>query len=170
MNQDEREACRALILKQLSREQFLAKFPSAPADRELAVLERLQNAYDTQDEDGTQYSVLIGHVLGFSNVHVPLLCNLLDCDWHHSHEDIVSALDRLRDARAIPFLKRIALKNLPYLDYESDYRALSNRAMWALTKIGDESAVAALRELQTSDQPIVAALAAERLADVENKS
>ena len=74
--------------------------------------------------------------------------------WHHSHEDIVIVMERLRDPRSIETLYLTALSEHEYLDFDDNY-ALGVRCTWALGKIGTNSANEKLRLLAETENPII---------------
>lgn len=98
---------------------------------------------------------------------IPVLCDLLVSDWHHSHEDVARFLQEFADPTAVPALREAAELDLPYREYDES-RALSRKCMWALSDIRTSEAVAALESLSHSRNPVVRDLAAYHLAKVRN--
>ena len=63
--------------------------------------------------------------------HLDLLVQLASADWHHKHEDVVSALGQLRSPAAVEALYHAAWWVPDYLDFDES-RALAVKAIWAL--------------------------------------
>jgi hypothetical protein len=94
-----------------------------------------------------------------------LLCALADAEWHHSHEDVISYLDRLRDSTLIPILVR-ATQWLPeYMAWDDENRTLARKAIYAISKIDDPKADEALSGLAQSEHPGIRALAERKLRE-----
>jgi PBS lyase HEAT-like repeat len=149
-----------------SHELFRMQFRPEVVDKHGLTLELLRKARDQNNAANVYPALFLGFVFGFVADHVPVLCDLLKADWHFQHEDIVSAIDTLRDERAVPTLYEAALANHEYLDYDEFY-ALARKAVWALADIGTESAIEKLRLLDDGDNPVKAAYAIEQLGYLE---
>jgi hypothetical protein len=94
-----------------------------------------------------------------------LLCALADADWHHSHEDIISRLDSLRDPGLIPVFVK-ATQWLPHhMAWDVDNRGLALRAIRAIAKIDDPKADEALSILAQSGHVGMRALAERKLRE-----
>src|SRR5688572_32015112 len=109
MTETERKACEGLIRwprkKEPSKEDFLRRFPTAVEQGKLS-LQLLEEVYSGRNSDDLDYALVVGFSFGFGPEHASILCQLIDEDWHQSHEDAVSALDRLRTPMAIEPLFR----------------------------------------------------------------
>jgi hypothetical protein len=167
MNELERKLIAALVARTLSEEEFRAQFHPELSKKDDWLAETLNGAFENRSAADVQSALIIGNVFGFSPKLLLTLCKLLEADWHHHHEDVVTALDKLRDTRAVPYLHKAALVKFDYRAYEGDYRALASRAIWALSNIDDESARTALRSLADSGEPVVSDDAKERLEEME---
>ena len=138
----------------------------APADVEERLrgdaLNILEEAYRQKSAIDVECGLWIGFQFGFTADYFDILCRLSDAEWHMRHEDVVSALGGLRDARAVEALYRASLKVHLYLDYD-DSRALAVKAIWALSGLRDPAADEKLRLLAQSDVPIVKENASDQL-------
>ena len=99
---------------------------------------------------------------GFTREHVPALVGLLGQPWHTRHEDVVSALQQLKDARAVDALYEEALASYEYLEYDEFY-GLARKCTWALADIGTPEAKAKLEALAREDNELIAGYARKRL-------
>jgi len=154
------------------KEEFVRKFRPSVHDRKELSLELLEEAWDERNTTDVEHTLIIGFSLGFLPAHLGVLMRLADADWHRSHEDVVSALDELRDKRAVGVLYCTALKRHEYLAFDKA-RALAVKAIWALGNIPDDSAVGKLRVLAQSDEEILkheAIKQLERRATLQRKS
>lgn len=103
-----------------------------------------------------------------SKIHadwVNVFCDLLDEDWHYSHQDLADTLQDIRDPSAVACLLRAAQKRHEYLAYDDSY-ALAVNCIWALHDIGTGAAVQALNVLAASDVEIIRDKAKARIHDL----
>ena len=147
----------------ISKEEFLQKFPSGTENGRLATgllteAERGRNAEDLQA------AMIVGSTFGCAPVQNCLLCNLIEENWHHSHEDVVSALQGIgfKDQETIDALYRATQIIPAYLEYD-EARALAVKAIWALGKIEKAEAVEKLKQLAKSDHLILKENAVKQL-------
>jgi hypothetical protein len=94
---------------------------------------------------------------------VPLLCELIQEDWHLHHEDFASTLQGLKDPRAADSLATAALMKFDYLAY-NDSHAFARKCVWALADIGSDNARNHLIALADNPDEEIAAYAKRRLA------
>ena len=94
--------------------------------------------------------------------HAPLLALLLVEPWHNAHEDVASALQRLRDPGTTDALARAALMKHSYLAY-NDSHAFARKCTWALADIGTPEARAHLERLAQEQDAEIASYAQRRL-------
>lgn len=107
-----------------------------------------------------------GAYSGFKPEHVPLLIKLFYEPWHYYHEDIVAALDQLREPRALKLFFD-ATQFLPeYMDYDIDNRAMARKAIWGLANLGTLEAVEILKQLAQSDVSAIKEMSLRRLAKI----
>ena len=136
------------------KEEFVREFRPSVDDRRKLSQELLEEAYAERDPIDVECALTVGFSFGLSAACLDVLMQLADADWHHSHEDVVSALDELQDKKAVDVLYRVALKRHEYLAFDKA-RALAVKAIWALGKISDASADEKLRLLAQSNEEIV---------------
>lgn len=148
-----------MALNRVSRESLLHHFGSSVDGADLAVT-LLEEAYRNYDKEGVECALIVAFTFGIDKRNLPVLCKLIDADWHIKHEDVVTALGKLADPRSVDVLRR-ATEYLPaYLDYDES-RALAVKAIWALGRIPGKHANDVLVELSKSDD--------KRLRDVALK-
>jgi hypothetical protein len=149
--------------RQISKKAFRRQFPEALEGESLA-FPLLTQAWEDKSAEDVQCALIIGFVFDFSPRHEDLLCQLALADWHMSHEDVVSALEKIgaTSDKAIDTLYEVTQMLLPYLAYD-DYRALAVKAIWALGKTAGTRAEAKLKLLANSSHPILRANAEKQL-------
>lgn len=152
--------------REIPREQFKLLFRPTVADKQPLILDLLRRACDKRDGNSVAYALFIGFIFGFDADQLPVLCELAKADFHTAHEDVISALDQLRDERAIPTLYDAALAKIEYLNYD-EFFALARKAVWALADIGTESAMEKLRLIRDGDNPVKAEYARDQLRYLE---
>ncbi len=158
MTSDERALVLEMVTKELPKGVFLQRFRSAKDGKKLTLtlLEEGLHGRSTEDVD---CAILVGFTFGFDATHIDALCSLAVEEWHHSHENIVMALDKINDGRAIDTLFHLTQVIPNYLEYDES-RALAVKAIWALGKLG---AIEALQTVAESDDPILKANALKQL-------
>jgi hypothetical protein len=166
MTEEEHKACEGLLRgfpgrKEISKEDFLRQFPTAVEHGKLSQ-QLLEQAYNGRNSDELECALLVRFSFGFGLEHATILCQLVDEDWHQSHEDAVWALDQLRTPMAIePFFR--ATQWVPgYLDYD-EARALAVKAIWGLGNRPGSDAKAKLEVLARSNDIIMRRNAEEQL-------
>lgn len=122
----------------------------------------LEEGYKSQSAEDLQCALITGFTFGFGPEHTEILRQLVEVDWHHSHEDVVSALDELRTPDAVEALFRATQRIPKSLEYD-DSRALAVKAVWALGKIPGTEAETKLKTLARSDNAILRKTAIEQL-------
>lgn len=166
MNEEQRNLCRDLTiypngLRRITKEDFLHKFPSSIERGKLA-LGLLEEACRTRSKEELECALTIGFTFGFAAEQRRVLCELVEANWHVSHEDVVSALDQLRTPDALEALFRATQWVPKYLEYD-DSRAFAVKAIWAIGQIPGPEAEAKLDALAHSDNAILKRKAAEQL-------
>jgi hypothetical protein len=167
MTDREQKLCRDLVItpprgvSQIRKEEFLRQFPLCVERGHLA-LRILEEAYRAQNAEDLQCALIVGHTFGFTLEHKDILCNLVEADWHFSHEDVVAALDKLRTPDVAEALFRATQWIPEHLNYDES-RALAVKAIWALGKIAGNEAETKLEMLAHSDDAILRKAAMEQL-------
>jgi HEAT repeat protein len=154
MNADEQQIVMNLFLRRISEEEFLRAFRIRRSDGTQFALSVLEQAYRERDAVSVECGLGLGFRFGMSPQYFDVLVKLSEAEWHIRHEDVVTALDELRDKRSVDALYDAALKLHPYLSFD-DCRALAVKAIWGLGNLGDKSADEKLRILAKSDNSIL---------------
>jgi hypothetical protein len=125
-------------------------------------LKTLVTATQSGDADAVDNAFMQAFQVGMTAEFVPVLIDLLGKPWHCKHEDIVSALQRLKDPRAVDSLYHAALISHAYLDYD-EFFGLARKCTWALADIGTVEAQSRLKSLAQSENAQIAQYAQKRL-------
>jgi hypothetical protein len=169
MTPEERNLCCSLTIGprtgrcEISKEEFLRRFPTAVEDSKLA-LGLLEKAYKEENDEDLEWTLIVGFSFGFAPKHADLLCKLVEADWHHSHENIVSALTDLRSFKAVGPLEKTAYAHYDYLDYDECF-GLARKCVWALADIGTAEAHQALTRISRCENLVIAGYANKRLTN-----
>jgi hypothetical protein len=179
VSEEEKELILDLVIRRrMSSEEFMTRFPLETADVESAGIPLLQRALQERDSDAVEYGLLLMFRFGVTTNYIELLTQLAEEKWHISHENIISALDRLikkeRPVRlispaAIDLFYRTALSKHDYLDFDEAF-ALAVKCVWALGNIGTMDAVRRLGELLHCGNPIIEENALQQLDRAANES
>lgn len=114
----------------------------------------LCDAVDGQDGLDVETALIVCATFGFTMDHLDLLVQLASADWHHRHEDVVSALGGLRVSGVVDALYHAAWWIPDYLDFDES-RALAVKAIWALGGTPGTEAEQALKQLLSAEGEIV---------------
>ncbi|MGJ4949110.1 hypothetical protein [Bradyrhizobium sp. HKCCYLS20291] len=153
----------------VSDDVFIAQFGADPRTTPELVRSELEQSYAERSPDDLRAALLVAFRFGLSRQWAPLLCKLLEEDWHESHEDIAGALQNLRVPSTSDCLYRTALRKHDYLAY-NDNEALAVKCIWALHDIGTSEAIEKLQLLSQSDLPVpVRERALKRLSELAAK-
>jgi hypothetical protein len=166
VTEDQKSLCRELVVQadgraRITKSEFLRRFPSAVEGGKLAV-HLLEDAALSLDDDELQCTLIVGFTFGFALVHKDILSSLVDADWHHSHEDIVEALDELRTPEVADALFRATQWVPKSLEFDSS-RALGVKAIWALGRLPGPSAESMLERIALSSSEALRIAAVEQL-------
>jgi len=148
-------------LRRISKEEFLRQFPSAVECGKLAP-KWLEEAFQVQNARDLDCALIVGFTFGFAPEYADILCQLVDAEWHHSHEDIVSALDEMNSPNAADALFRATQWIPRYLEFDEN-RALASKAIWALGKLASNDADMKLTMLANSEDAFLRKAAAQQL-------
>lgn len=127
-----------------------------------ANLHELWSAIEAKDAERLESALYDCYKSGLTPGHVPALMGLLRQPWHYQHEDVVLALQELKDPRAVDALYEEAHASYEYLAY-NDSCALARKCTWALADIGTLEAKAKLEALAREGNELVAGYAQKRL-------
>jgi hypothetical protein len=165
MTSEQRDLCLGLVRangkQRISNAEFAVKYPAALENGRLATA-LLQDAYEARDGAALQCAMIVGFSFGFDVRHVDVLVRLIEERWHFMHEDVVSALDKLRTPRAADALFRATQWVPEHLEYD-DARALAVKAIWGLGNLPGAASEAYLRQLATSPVEVIRTNAEEQL-------
>jgi HEAT repeat protein len=137
---------------EVSPEEVLRHFGTS--DGSALGLSLLRDAVERRDADDVEMALIVGATFGFTMDYLDLLVELTSAEWHHKHEDVVSALGQLRTPDAVDALEWMAQWIPGYLDFDEN-RALATKATWALGGTPGPEAEQALVGLLGSDSEIV---------------
>jgi len=123
----------------------------------------IENAIETRDADDLERGLILGFWFGFAHEAASPLRAVIKDTWHHSHEDVVWALDHeLRDSDNVEALYQATQIVPQYLEFD-DARALAVKAIWALGNLGTVSAQSKLIELAGSTNEVIRSNAVQQL-------
>jgi hypothetical protein len=165
MSPEERSLVRALYVvpggrQPLSSDEFLRQF--GVADGIALGLGLLREAVERRDPVDVELALVVCFRFGFADDHLEPLIALAFADWHQRHEDVASALGKLRLPASVGALAHLAQWVPAYLEFD-DARALAVKAIWALGGIAGDEARGVLESLVGSECGIVAENAVAQL-------
>ncbi|WP_033824202.1 HEAT repeat domain-containing protein [Kitasatospora sp. MBT63] len=126
-------------------------------------LSLLCDAADRKDAADADVALVACYRFGFTANHLAPLIELATADWHHRHEDVVTALGELRSPAAVDALYHATQWVPEYLDYDEN-RGLATKAVRALAATPGAEAERALVRLTEADDETVREAAVKHLA------
>lgn len=117
-------------------------------------LNLLLEAMGRQDADDVELALVVITTFGVTMGQLGALARLATANWHHSHEEVVTALGRLRTAAAVNPLYEATQWIPGYLDFDES-RALARKAIWALGGTPGPEAERALTRLLDDDDELI---------------
>jgi len=120
------------------------------------------DAISAQDADAFEDAVTSAFQAEVLSAVSDIFADVILLPWHHSHEDLASALQETKYPRAVDALFKTALSRYDYLDYD-EFFGLARKCTWALADIGTPEAKERLRDLARSENSIIAGYAQKRL-------
>ena len=133
-----------------------------------AKLRELWGAIEAKDAERVEFALYGLFGSNLTPEYVPALVELLGKPWHQRHEDVVGALQELRDPRAVDALYEEAHATYEYLSYD-EFFGLARKCTWALADIGTPEAKTKLEALAQEGNELVAGYAQKRLNQWENE-
>lgn len=130
----EKEDGFSLVLKTLSTDGFFKKYSIGKEDVSEVINKNLVYALSKRDEVYLESILLIGFKFGFSKIQNEILSELLFCDWHYSHEDIVSIMDGFHCNKNAQHFYNICFCEFEYLDYDESFN-LARKAIYGLVHL-----------------------------------
>ena len=128
------------------------QFPSGQLLRFKAeTLQLLRENSRNRDAKGLANTIAVICNDGADKDYTEILLALLDEKWHTSEEDIITALELIKDPKSIDKLYQVA-ENVPEYD---DMRAVAKKCIWAISSIGTPEAIQKLKMLEHSADPII---------------
>jgi hypothetical protein len=122
----------------------------------------LEEAIEAQDADAFEDAVSAAWRADLPRELSGVLGAALLMPWHTRHEDLASALQRLKDPRTIDVLFKAATSRHAYLEYD-EFFGLARKCTWALADIGTPEAKEQLQQLARGQNQVIAAYAQKRL-------
>lgn len=162
MNEQQRQVVIDVLLGRADDRALTASLgfdPAAQPERTLALLDEAARSGDADDVECAL------HVVRLSALDidlVPRIIHLLALPWHRQHEDLIGWLQRLRDPRAVDALHAASLVDHEHLEHD-EFFGVARKCTWALADIGTPEALAKLRLLALSSNPLVAGYAQKRI-------
>ncbi|MDX6356396.1 MAG: hypothetical protein QOF98_3299, partial [Streptomyces sp.] len=102
----------------VNHEEFLRHF--ATSDGRALGHSLLREALDRQDGEDVELALIVSFAFGFTASDLELLLPLSRAEWHHKHEDVVTALGKLRQPAGVDALYEAAQWVPDYLDYDEN--------------------------------------------------
>jgi hypothetical protein len=161
MTKEERDLVIDLATQEISQADFLERFRDSVDGRRLCG-ELLTESLQSKVPEDVECALILGYIFGFTNDHLKALLELACAQWHFKHEDVVTALGRLKTPKAVDALYANTQWIPAYLDFDES-RALAVKAIWALGDIDGPEASAALDRLTTASDPILVDAATHQL-------
>ena len=173
LSENDKQLILDLAVNKIALDEFYGRYSINISADHSYVLRMLELAEQAQDAETIEY---LTYLRGYhrdvepKHIHCEIFRRLLLVEWHHSHEYMIDALWFEKDTAAIPVLVQRALGTLPQLDEldELDDASLRKRSVYAIAKIGGDSAIEALKDLAERGSKQVRETAQKCIQDIQN--
>jgi hypothetical protein len=164
MTNIEKQLIMSYALEEITKDEFLKRFPADLTKENDYILFELLRAIDGKDEDVIEYAIKILHLEDFngSDKYVDVFNRLLLVDWHERHEDIAALLKGISSPKSVDALYKAATVLYDYLDYDDTYQ-FARKCIKALSAINNAEAIGKLQVLAQYDIPEIAEYAEKEL-------
>ena len=150
----------------ITNKKLLSVFSCTEDGLPKTIIEMLDGAINDKSSEKIEESIYLISVFNLYNKNYSNYFNRLILeDWHNRHEDIASALQRIKDPASVEFLYKAMHKKLDYLEYDDSY-AFAVKCIWALGAIRDNNAIDKLKLLTESENEIISSNAKEQLKSI----
>jgi hypothetical protein len=161
MTEQENELIFDLIIRGMSREEFLNKFRNSTDGQSLA-RQLLEEAIADQNAVDLEMALMVAVAFNLRQELLPILLYLEPATWHQRHEDVVSLLDGFESVLTVHALYHATQWIPEYLNFD-EARALAVKAIWGLGAIEGREADEALQKIAASDVPVLATNAVQQI-------
>lgn len=162
MTEEEKEIILALAMKKIAADDFLTTFRNGSLDGLSLCKALLLESLEAKAADDVECALIVGFVFGFAADHLDALLQLALEPWHSRHEDVISALGKIKSSLSVETLYAATQWAPDYLDL--DTRSLAVKAIWVLGGIPGEASEAALEKLSSDPVFILRETALKQLA------
>lgn len=128
----------------------LEKIPKDKNIYKADLVARLNKILIVKDEEKLEIILLVINQDGLVNEYTPVLCRLLEMDWHGLHEDIIMMLGDLQDARSVIYIKKLITKAEQVEEYHDLPNPLIKKCIWALGSIATTESFNVIKSLLDS--------------------
>jgi hypothetical protein len=115
-----------LCNRTISISEFSAYFKKGTFSVSNFVLAKFETALNHKDAVQIEFLVIVAKMDGLSKKYSAIFCELLPLGWHYKHEDIIMALDDIKDPDTVECIFNTAIKKYEYLDYDENYSLAKN--------------------------------------------
>lgn len=170
LSENDKQLILDLAVNKIELDEFYERYSVNISADHSYVLRMLELAEQAQDAETIEY---LTYLRGYhrdvepKHIHCEIFRRLLLEEWHHSHEYMIDALWFEKDTAVFPVLVQRALGTLPQLD-ELDDASLRKRSVYAIAKIGGDSAIEALKDLAERGSKQVRETAQKCIQDIQN--
>jgi len=145
-------------LEKLTREQLMTILEKEIGTDKAALDKLFETIIATEDAPGVDYGLSIIHELDLSSAMLDTLHRLILAPWHYRYEDLIHTLQKLKHPASVPIIKAAMQKRYDYLEsYGTGTQQFISQCGYALVSIGTDEALAVIKELAQSNDPILQA-------------
>lgn len=125
---------------------FVRIYPAGQGFCKKEIIESLEQALINHDDEKVDFYLIAAGCDGLTKEYSKVLCLLLLETWHFKHEEILVALEEIRDPETIqPIVKSLELK----LNYYTG-NDIPRKAIWALGAIDTPESINEIKKLTIS--------------------
>lgn len=156
---------------QINKDEFVEKIQAEIGSKKEDFRNLFKQILQNKNPDELEFGLVILYAIEENNDMIDLIHQLILEPWHGAYEELAHDLQSRKQPASVPFLKEAMQKKYDYLEsYGTGTRQFINQCGHALWSIGTEEAIATIRALSQSDDPVIKDEMKYRLSQIEGKN
>lgn len=138
-------------------------------DLEMVIMMGLNDTLESRNSQNVEIFIYLIFLFDvYYGKYVPILNDLLNCEWHYQHENIIMILQKLKSPTSVESIYKEIFIDREYLKY-NDNESKIVKCLWALSKIGTDDAIKIIEILAKNENQMIQHHAIEQLERIRKK-
>lgn len=171
MNDTIKETVKKYWRSQINRAEFIKRIKLEVGHEKEDVRNLIEQIIANRNVDDLEYGLTILTQMEENNDMLDLVHKIILEPWHGEYEELAQNLQMRKRPESIPILKEAMQRKYKFLEsYETGTRQFINQCGHALKSIGTDEAIRTIRELSTSEDPILKDEMLYRISQIEGRN